>query len=58
MKVHGHLLQNRLRIDTLWLQLFYVPFEWFGRKIAYVAIDKEVMDETWHAIADLFVAIV
>ena len=48
-------LQSRLRIDTLWLAIFYVPFEWFGRKIAYVAIDKETIDEMLHSIADLFI---
>lgn len=50
-------LQNRLWIDTLWLAIFYVPFEWFARKIAYVAIDKETIDEFLHGIGDVFVAI-
>jgi len=50
-------LQNRLWIDTLWLAIFYVPFEWFARKIAYVAIDKETIDEFLHGVGDFFVGI-
>ncbi|NDJ84552.1 MAG: hypothetical protein GYB66_01570 [Chloroflexi bacterium] len=48
-------LGNRFFLDTLFLRLFYVPFEWFGRKVAYLAIDKETIDETLHSIADAFV---
>lgn len=48
-------LQNRLHIDTVFLQIFYVPFEWFGRKVSYLSIDKETIDETLHGIADFFV---
>ena len=48
------LMQNRLHIDTVFLMLFYVPSEWFARKIAYIAIDKETIDEFLHGVADFF----
>ncbi len=50
-------LQNRLHLDTLFLQIFYVPFEWFGRKVVYLSIDKETIDELLHGTAGLFVNI-
>ncbi len=50
-------LQNRFYLDWLWLGIFYAPFEWFGRKVAYQSIDKELIDETLHAIADFFIGI-
>ncbi len=50
-------MQNRLYIDTFYLRTFYVPFEWFARKISYQAIDKETIDEFLHTVADTMVSI-
>ncbi len=50
-------IQNRLNIDNVWLQIFYVPSEWFARKVAYRAIDKETIDGTLESIAEAFIFI-
>jgi NADH-quinone oxidoreductase subunit L len=38
-------LQNRFYIDTVFLRLLYIPFEWFGRRITYEEVDKKTIDE-------------
>jgi len=48
-------LQNRFYVDTLFLRLFYAPFEWFGRRFTYEEVDKKTLDELWASIAQAFV---
>lgn len=45
------LLQNRFYLDTIFLKVFYVPFEWFGRRITYEEIDKKTIDELLASVA-------
>lgn len=45
-------IQNRLNIDNVWLQIFFMPMEWFSRKVAYQGIDKETIDGTLESIAE------
>lgn len=52
-----HALQNRLNLDNVWLRTLYMPFEWFGRVVVYRNIDKELIDEALHGIADAATAI-
>jgi NADH-quinone oxidoreductase subunit L len=50
-------LQNRFYIDELYLRLFVVPFEWFGRRFTYEEVDKKTIDELWSSIGQGFVYI-
>jgi NADH-quinone oxidoreductase subunit L len=38
-------LQNRFNLDTVFLRVFYVPFEWFGRRVSYEEVDIKTIDE-------------
>ncbi|HLA44821.1 MAG TPA: proton-conducting transporter membrane subunit, partial [Aggregatilineales bacterium] len=44
-------LQNRFYLDTVFLRIFYIPFEWFGRRFTYEEVDKKNIDELLTSVA-------
>lgn len=50
-------MQNRFNLDNVWLRALYMPFERFGRVVVYRSIDKEMIDEALHGMADAAIAI-
>jgi len=45
-------MQNRFYIDDIFLRIFYVPFEWFGRRVAYEEVDNKTINELLYGVAD------
>jgi NADH-quinone oxidoreductase subunit L len=46
-------LQNRFYLDNVFLRIFYVPFEWFGRRFTYEEVDQKTINEIIHNVGDI-----
>ncbi len=47
-------LKNKYYVDELYIMVFVRPSQWFSKNVAYLFLDKGVIDGTLHAIARVF----